>query len=531
MKLRHILVITFCLIVIIPMTLFWIWPYSKALESEVQEVSQKHLVIAKNLSAAFERYYQDVTGFVSIIEPQSQNQLKSPAFQKLLEGFEFREIALIENNGMLKNCLFSVNPNCSEKTNNDILNLVKTSVKENAIQISTVTEDENITSGPIFLVTQKKEDGILLAYLSTKYIVEMGKRVAFGEKGHAAIVDQAGNVLAHPLDSWIQERKNISKLSPVKKMLSGETGVTEFYSPALKGDMIAGYTYVPNAHWGVMIPQPIKELKDKAETIDETAILVMLLGLGLALIITIPISFILIKPLENLSRIIKLIEKGSARANLEQKTSKLIPLEIRDLNKSFFDMMNNLEKNKEEISKLAYIDSQTGLPNRNYFYRLSKEILNQMLKRNQKGALIFIDFDGFKAVNDTYGHKVGDELLFMFGKQLTEHLSQCGEHKTFLSFSPPLPEILPARIGGDEFVILCQNIKDKNEVEIKIKALTQKIFSEYTLENDIRLTLTGSVGIALFPEHGQRYDTLMRQADIAMYNAKYAGKDGIQFAK
>ena len=530
MKLRHLLVITFAIIVIIPMTLFWIWPYSKALELEVKEVNEKHLVIAKNLSAAFERYYQDVTGIFSIVAFQSQKQLESKEFKQLLNSYKFKEIIVIDDEGIVQRCLFSANGNCIESVKNDIVLLAKETLKEGTIQISTVTEDKSNNSGLILLVVKKVSNNILLAYLSTDYIVQMGKRVAFGQKGHAAIVDQAGNVLAHPLDSWIQERKNMIAISPIKKMLAGKTGVDEFYSPALKGDMIAGYTQVPNAKWGVMVPQPIKELENKADAIDQTAIFVMLLGLGLALLITIPVSLILIKPLENLLRAIKLIEQGNSNVNLKWNLSKLIPLELQLLKMSFANMMQNIERNKKEISKLAYFDATTGLPNRNYFYRLSNKALDKMLKTNQKGALVFIDFDGFKAVNDTHGHRVGDELLFLFGKRLASFLSFNSEYEQINYLTDNLPLIIPARLGGDEFVILFQDIENRKEVELKLQTLFEVLFLKYELHDGVELTITGSAGVALYPENGCRYDQLMKSADIAMYDAKSAGKNRIKFA-
>lgn len=530
MKLRHLLVITFAIIVIIPMTLFWIWPYSKALELEVKEVNEKHLVIAKNLSAAFERYYQDVTGIFSIVAFQSHKQLESKEFKQLLNSYKFKEIIVINDEGAVQRCLFSANGNCIESVKNDIVLLAKETLKEGAIQISTVTEDKTNNSGLILLVVKKINNNLLLAYLSTDYIIQMGKRVAFGEKGHAAIVDQAGNVLAHPLDSWIQERKNMIAISPIKKMLAGKTGVDEFYSPALKGDMIAGYTQVPNAKWGVMVPQPIKELQNKADAIDQTAIFVMLLGLGLALLITIPVSLILIKPLENLLRVIKLIEQGDSNVNLKWNLSKLIPLELQLLKMSFANMMQNIERNKKEISKLAYFDATTDLPNRNYFYRLSNKALDKMLKTNQKGALVFIDFDGFKAVNDTYGHRVGDELLLLFGKRLASFLSFNNDDKIH-SFTESLPLVIPARLGGDEFVILFQDIQNKSEIALKLQTLFENLFLKYKLHDGLELTVTGSAGIALYPENGLRYDQLMKSADIAMYDAKSAGKNRIKFAE
>lgn len=530
MKLRHLIVLTVCVIVITPMTLFWAWPYSKALESEVEEVSQKHLVIAKNLSATFERYYQDITSLFSIVDLQSKAQINSPEFKALLASYKFTEITQIEESGKVKNCLFTTRLSCPQKIDQAIVSLAIQTLQGQAIKLSTVTEDSSINSGPILLVVKKDNRGILLAYLSTEYIIEMGKRVAFGEKGHAAIIDQAGNVLAHPLDSWIQERKNIAQISTVKKMLEDKTGVEKFYSPALKGNMIAGYTHVPNADWGVMVPQPIKELEDKAKAIDGTAIFVMLLGLGLALLITIPVSYILIKPIENLSRVIKSIEKGGTDVYFKWDLSRVIPKEIRELKQSFSNMMDTIETNKQEISKLAYYDSNSGLPNRNYFYRLAHTALKNMFKLNQKGALIFIDFDGFKNVNDIYGHRVGDELLYRFGQRLAGHLSFDPTNFNTVELLKTPPKVIPARLGGDEFVVLLQDIQHKTQVEEIIKQLFKTMFSRYSLSEDLELTLTGSIGISLFPEHGHTYDELMKSADMAMYKAKSAGKNCIHFS-
>lgn len=154
-----------------------------------------------------------------------------------------------------------------------------------------------------------------------------------------------------------------------------------------------------------------------------------------------------------------------------------------------------------------------------------------MQELNQKGALVFIDFDGFKAVNDTYGHRVGDELLCLFGEKLRNYLSIKGKNQKVVSFNDPLPKIIPARLGGDEFILLIQDIKNENEIELILNSLFKQLFSKYTLFDQVEINLTGSAGVALFPEQGTKYDELMKLADIAMYEAKTSGKNKIQFSK
>jgi GGDEF domain-containing protein len=436
----------------------------------------------------------------------------------------------VSKNGKVVKCLLLNNEICQKKLSPHILELALKTLKKDKTTLSTVTKDESINSGQIFLAVKEKNENFILAYLSTEYIVQMGKKVAFGKKGHAAVVDQEGNVISHPLDSWIKSIKNISKVSAVAKMMEGKTGVEIFYSPALKSDMIAGYTFVENSNWGVMVPQPLNELKNKANQIDETAMYVMILGLLLALLITVPISFILIKPLEKLSEVIKSIEKGNFDIKLRFNASKFLPLEIQKLKSGFVKMMNKIQEDKKSISQLAYIDINTGLPNRNYFNELTNSLLIEMNTSNEKGALVFIDFDAFKQINDTYGHRIGDELLSLFAKRMMNHFSLFTEDgQLFLTDIKTLIKEIPARLGGDEFVILFRNIKNEEEVKKKIEELFEDIFSNYNLSEDIEIELQGSAGVAMFPKDGQKYNQLLKAADIAMYDAKAAGKDTIRF--
>lgn len=527
MRLRHLFIITFCLVALIPMILFWVWPYSKALESELEDVKERHLVIAKNLAGAFERYYLDVTGLFTIVD--SQLSLKeNKKFAQIFSNYGFQSVMIISKNGDVNRCIYQASNMCQSKISKDILDLSLSTLVKDEVRISTVTEDKD--SGPILLVVKEDKEGLVLAYLSTDYIVNMGRRVAFGKKGHAAVVDQAGNVLAHPLDSWIASRKNISKVSAVKKMISGQTGVEIFYSPALKDDMIAGYTAVSNANWGVMVPQPVAELRNKANDINNTAMFVFVLGLGLALLITIPISFILIKPIERLSSVIKSISRGDSDEKIVFVDSKYFPLEIKQLKSGFIKMMANIHENKKAISQLAYIDMITCLPNRNYFQELTNRSFSEMAERNEKAALVFIDFDGFKNVNDTYGHRTGDELLSLFARRIKKHFDMNKKFEHLFDLND-LPDAIPARLGGDEFVILYKNVKDEEEVKEKTSEFFKDVFCTYELYGNIKVDLTGSAGVAMFPKDGNKYNEILKSADIAMYDAKAAGKNTIRFFK
>jgi diguanylate cyclase (GGDEF)-like protein len=291
--------------------------------------------------------------------------------------------------------------------------------------------------------------------------------------------------------------------------------------------MIAGYTSVANAKWGVMVPQPVSELQNKAQRIDEMAAYVMLLGLGLAILLSIPVSFILVNPLEQLNNAIRRIERGDSKNALNVEMSRATPIEIQALKHSFITMMNNVELKESQISNLAYFDSHTKLPNRNYFNHLSLRVLSEMAPSKSQGALVFIDFDDFKLVNDNYGHQVGDDLLFSFAKRLVDYFSIESHSHDLLPYFNTLPEVIPARLGGDEFVILIRNVNSINEIELMIQGLFKQVFSTYHCAGHIEINLTGSAGITLFSADGTQFETLMQSADMAMYEAKSKGKNRI----
>jgi len=104
----------------------------------------------------------------------------------------------------------------------------------------------------VFIVSkQYKNGGFLIVSVGTEYILELQSKVAFGERGHAVIVDQFGKVIAHPVKKWHETRKDISFLPPVQKMMPGLTDVTQFYTPAMGADMIAGHTVVELGAWSL----------------------------------------------------------------------------------------------------------------------------------------------------------------------------------------------------------------------------------------------------------------------------------------
>ena len=167
---------------------------------------------------------------------------------------------------------------------------------------------------------------------------------------------------------------------------------------------------------------------------------------------------------------------------------------------------------EETIKRLAYHDSLTGLPNRRLFNDRLTLALAHAQRSQQKLAVMLLDLDHFKEVNDTLGHSVGDKLLQAVGERLTSLLRK---------------EDTVARMGGDEFMLLLPEIaqvEDAAEVAQKVLEALRKPF----VLNGHELHVTTSIGIAMYPDDGEDEDTLMKNADIAMYRAKDGGRDNCQ---
>ena len=172
---------------------------------------------------------------------------------------------------------------------------------------------------------------------------------------------------------------------------------------------------------------------------------------------------------------------------------------------------------EERIKHLAYYDALTGLPNRSLLQDRLKQALASALRHSHTGALMFLDLDRFKTINDSLGHDVGDRLL----KAVAQRLNGCLRDEDTAS-----------RIGGDEFVILAPDLsKNADKAATQAKELAEKLLEQFRRPFQIgeeELFVSGSVGISLFPNEETDSTGLLRQADTAMYRAK-ASSNGFHF--
>jgi diguanylate cyclase (GGDEF)-like protein/PAS domain S-box-containing protein len=176
----------------------------------------------------------------------------------------------------------------------------------------------------------------------------------------------------------------------------------------------------------------------------------------------------------------------------------------------FFSDLSYMKRSHEELRYLATHDNLTDLPNRRLFLDRLDQGVQRAKRSHRQLALFYIDLDNFKLINDSLGHHFGDELLQEIARRLLRVVRQSDT---------------VARLAGDEFTVVAENINDLAEV----RSIAEKILScfEKVFEfQDQQLEATASVGVAVYPDDGTDLETLMKQADAAMYKAKASGRNG-----
>ena len=398
----------------------------------------------------------------------------------------------------------------------------------------------SVTDKPIVVLRHKIFDqlgnltGTIHAEISLSNIATMCSKINFGVKGHCATVDNKGQLIAHPNKDWEQSLRSVSKLSIVQKMLAGETGTTEFYSPFLKEDMVAGFSAIPRLGWGVMIPQPKSEITSVFAEIRSSILLWLLFGIISAALIAWKLADEITTPIRLLMQRTNQMAKSQYLVDLGQ-LPKNSPKEIKQLWSEFSHLLSGLQKSHTEVERLnkslnkdiesateelrkknrklyelSNLDYLTTLPNRRFFTHFLTQKISSTL--DQEIGVIFIDVDHFKSINDKLGHEIGDAALVHLANILKDSIRK---------------EDIAARLGGDEFVVYIENASEfviSNTAE-KIRQVAQST-PLYIQDQTIHLSLSLGTVRQIPHEHLSAKD-FFRFADKAMYQSKEKGRNTV----
>lgn len=181
----------------------------------------------------------------------------------------------------------------------------------------------------------------------------------------------------------------------------------------------------------------------------------------------------------------------------------------------FTGFANNVTEKRElenQLALMSHYDALTGLLNRSSFYEILENTIRTSRRKHQHFALLFIDLDHFKPVNDNYGHRTGDLLLQSVGRRITQSLRDSDTS---------------CRYGGDEFLVLLPEVAEVNDLVKVARKIIRQLEQPFVLEGHT-LHISASIGVSLYPDHGSKADTLINLADQAMYQAKHVGAGNIR---
>lgn len=549
LPLTYTLIISFVLVTLLPLVFIAYNLYTLAWENAWREINEKHRLLALNMASPISIYIEDRRASLDQLADLLNNEMltRSEGYQvsvlmnnATVHLKHFRNLALLDADG------FIIGGNVSSQLTVTLAD----HLKSDATYIQTLETRKGLMSGiqaslfdanPTLLMTQPVLDdksqlmGVLIAELDISFIENLRRNIHFGKKGHSAIVDQSGHVIAHPNPEWMKSMRDLSHLSVVKKMMSGETGVTEFYSPFIRQDMVAGYTSVPRIGWGIMVPQPRSEVEAHVEQIIFTQLRWALIGLMMAILLAWILTRWINAPLMRLAASANNISENPRNAKLPSDLGDA-PREIRALNTSLTHLINGLQNSREEIEQLnnelnervedatlalrisndklrllSEKDYLTDLYNRRYLENNLAAFLNDP-EHDDSVSLIMVDVDHFKHVNDTYGHAAGDEVLVQLSSLLR---------------NATRAEDLLARYAGDEFVLW---LKCRPEIaESRARELLETVRETSFLWKDTPIDVTISMGlVTVTVDNYEDAEAFFHKVDQAMYQAKAGGRNRLQ---
>lgn len=245
----------------------------------------------------------------------------------------------------------------------------------------------------------------------------------------------------------------------------------------------------------------------------------VLFCLSVTLLGVISLSIVLrrqyLKPLSELSDALEEISEGNFDRQLAPRSG-----EMGGLIRVFENMRERIQQSSSQIRNLAYKDPLTGLPNRR---RFSEVLQENLLQTNQKHALLYLDLDHFKHVNDSLGHMAGDELIQGVANRIRDCLHSIGQ-----LLSMQKDQLVTARVGGDEFLILMSGLERISDAGRCAQMIIENIQDPFELHGHL-VTVGASIGIATCPDDGHSASELLKMADLAMYHAKAQGKNDYKF--
>ncbi|UCC57021.1 MAG: EAL domain-containing protein [Gammaproteobacteria bacterium] len=366
--------------------------------------------------------------------------------------------------------------------------------------------------------TQKKIFGYLMLTVKLSFLEKLARNEKIGDYGHVFFTDASGTILFHHSESEVGTQlppdlfqKLISEVSPDSTVTGKYNSKTAYFQGKKLHDWLYAIAFYPE-----------HELISKHSNLGwSVALFTFIAILFISMFIFSALRMLLIRPIQQLRHAASEMGRGNVLVPIDVKSND----EIGDLATSFRQMGKNLHHYHEQVRYIAYHDSLTGLPNRKMFKDYLTRSAAEARRNLHELAILFLDLDNFKRINDTLGHQAGDKLL----KALADRLSNCLRETDVLSHpARDNPGELMARLAGDEFIILLPKTRGPDDAQKVARRVLNSLTEPFIIDKQ-ELYISTSIGIAMYPTDGKDSNELLKSADIAMYSAKKLGRNNYQY--
>ena len=355
------------------------WNQKMLFENEVRLADDKHLVTATHLAMSLSRYARDVTlvfaHWANSVSRAPEAGVAVAEHTYLTDAMDIDGFTILGPDNAVDASYSLIDQNL-ELPNDAVLEALRIGVNPDlhGVQISDL---QRIGDARYFILGYNLPDGrMAIGYLNISYIKDVQERIQFGELGHAAIFDAAGRSVAHPVPAVEENMMDASGLSIVQRMLNGETGVDQFFSPPMNADMIAGFTFVPETGWPVMVPQPIRELSTSVEaSLRQTNMFIIAVSLVLALFGWI-MTRALVRPIHRFTTASLEISEGNYDVDLPMRENS--SLEMWRLNEALKVMVEQIVASKERLQVALEIEEIENKRKGEFLIIASHELRNPL---------------------------------------------------------------------------------------------------------------------------------------------------------
>ncbi len=426
----------------------------------------------------------------------------------------------------------------TDYTNSVTLSYIK-ATGDTALGVSGLIKSTNKANEPIYnieigcpIINETTSESSIIGYiistLSLSYFKDFLNSIVMGETGYGLVLDKTGNIVYHPdakLIGTSMESFELRRL--VNNYYTGnipQSGAFESNYNNVK--TLYGYSVIPALDWVLLVKQNVSEIVDFTNIIFYVLCWTVAVLTILIIVVSQSISKVFTTPIIELKDVMRTASDG----NLEVLSNIKSKNELGELSRSFNKMLHIIKSNYNELADmhdklvineellrsnyshieyLAYHDVLTNLPNKLALIDRMNSTLASSIGFNNLHAVYFVDLDNFKTFNDTLGHDYGDILL--------------SQTATLLLSLTSSDDIL-ARAGGDEFLLFRENLNNQTEATNFAAAVLDAFKKPFNLNGEIAY-VSMSIGIAMYPKNGTTTNSLIKNADIAMYKSKDTGKN------